>query len=407
MLDWDLLLCDARVATMRADLPDYGVLDGPAAIAVNEGRIEWLGPQSELPPHTAIEQRSMNGRWLTPALIDCHTHLVFGGDRAAEYEQRLNGASYEAIARAGGGIVSTVRDTRAATNDELFAAALPRLEALAREGVATVEIKSGYGLNPETEVRMLEVARRLGEATPIHVRTTLLAAHTVPPEFKDDPDAYIDLICEEILPLVADRGLADAVDAYCETVGFSVQQVARVFQKATDLGLPVKLHADQLSDSGGAELAARFGALSADHLEYTSMAGVDAMAASSSVAVLLPGAFLTLSETQAPPIDALRANKVSIAVATDCNPGTSPICSLRTAMMLASRLFKLTPEECLAGTTREAARALGLLHDRGTLEVGKRADVAVWDVGHPRELAYWVGTPQLAELLASGQTTRP
>ncbi len=407
MPDWDLLLTDARIATMRADLPDYGIISESAAIAINDGRIEWLGEQSQLPAHTAIEQRSMNGRWLTPALIDCHTHLIFGGDRAAEFEQRLKGASYEEIALSGGGIVSTVSATRAATAEELFAAALPRVQALAREGVATVEIKSGYGLDLETEVRMLEVARRLQDATPVDVRTTLLAAHTVPPEFKDDADAYIDLVCDEILPLVAKRGLADAVDAFCETIGFSAAQVERVFAKATQLGLAVKLHADQLSDSGGAELAARFNALSADHLEYTSSAGVDAMAASSSVAVLLPGAFLTLSETQAPPIEALRSKKVPIAVATDCNPGSSPICSLRIAMMLASRIFKLTPEECLAGTTREAARALGLLHDRGTLEVGKRADIAMWDLSHPRELAYWLGTPQLADLLTSGQTTRP
>jgi imidazolonepropionase len=407
MPDWDLLITDARVATMRADVPDYGIIDGTVAIAINEGRIEWLGEQSQIPAHTAIEQRSMNGRWITPALIDCHTHLIFGGDRAAEFEQRLKGTSYEEIARSGGGIVSTVRATRAATADDLFAAALPRVQALAREGVATVEIKSGYGLDLETEVRMLEVARRLQDATPVDVRTTLLAAHTVPPEFKDDPDAYIDLVCDKILPLVAERRLADAVDAFCETIGFSATQVERVFAKAAQLGLAVKLHADQLSDSGGAELAARFNALSADHLEYTSIAGVDAMAASASVAVLLPGAFLTLSETQVPPIEALRSKKVPIAVATDCNPGSSSICSLRIAMMLASRLFKLTPEECLAGATREAARALGLLHDRGTLEIGKRADIAVWNISHPRELAYWLGTPQLADLLISGQTTRP
>ncbi len=248
MPDWDLLLTDARIATMRADLPDYGIVDGTAAIAINEGRIEWLGEQSQLPAYTAIEQRSMNGRWLTPALIDCHTHLVFGGDRAAEFEQRLNGASYEEIARSGGGIVSTVRATRAATADDLFAAALPRVQALASEGVATVEIKSGYGLDLETEVRMLEAARRLQDAPPVDIRTTLLAAHTVPPEFKDDADAYIDLICDEILPLVAERGLADAVDAFCETIGFSAAQVERVFAKATQLGLAVKLHADQLSD---------------------------------------------------------------------------------------------------------------------------------------------------------------
>ena len=407
MPDWDLLLTDARLATMSANSPDYGVLDAPCALAIKGGRIAWLGRQAELPDVVTAEQRSLDGRWLTPALIDCHTHLIFGGDRAAEFEQRLRGTSYEEIARAGGGIMSTVRATRAATSDELFDAALPRVEALASEGVATVEIKSGYGLDVETEIRTLEVARRLGRESSVDVRTTLLAAHTVPPEYKHDADAYIALVCETILPLVAERGLADAVDAYCESIAFSPSQVETLFQAAADHGLPVKLHADQLSDSGGAALAAGFNALSADHLEYTSRKGVDAMAASSSVAVMLPGAFLTLSETQLPPIDALRAKGVPIAVATDCNPGTSPICSLRMAMMLAARLFKLTPEECLAGTTREAARALGLLVDRGTLEVGKRADIAVWNITHPRELAYWVGTPQLAERITSGHTTRP
>ena len=407
MPDWDLLLTDARVATMRVDSTDYGVIGGPAAVAIKDGRVAWLGEASELPDMTATERRSVGGHWLTPALIDCHTHLVFGGDRAGEFEQRLRGASYEDIARAGGGIMSTVRATRAASAEELFAAALPRVEALASEGVATIEIKSGYGLNLDTEIRMLEVARRLGKESSVDVRTTLLAAHTVPPEFKNDADAYIALVCSEILPLVAERGLADAVDAYCESIAFSPSQVETLFTKAADLGLPVKLHADQLSDCGGAALAAKFRALSADHLEYTSLQGIDAMSAASSVAVLLPGAFLTLSETQLPPIDAMRSKGVPIAVATDCNPGTSPICSLRTAMMLAARLFKLTPEECLAGATREAARALGLLADRGTLEVGKRADIAVWDIDHPRELAYWVGTPQLAERMTSGQTTRP
>jgi imidazolonepropionase len=301
--------------------------------------------------------------------------------------------------------MSTVRATREASADELFDAALPRLNALASEGVATVEIKSGYGLDIDTEIRMLEVARRLGKESAVDVRTTLLAAHTVPPEYKDDADGYIQQICDELLPEVARRKLADAVDGYCESIAFSAAQIAKVFSAAKNLGLPVKLHADQLSDGGGAELAARFDALSADHLEYTSAAGVRALAAAQSVAVLLPGAFLTLGETQLPPITELRADNVSMAIATDCNPGTSPICSLRTAMMLACRLFKLTPEESLAGTTRNAARALGLLDDRGTLEVGKRADIAVWDISHPRELAYWTGTPQLAELLVGGHTS--
>ena len=397
MPDWELLLTDARIATMRAGAADYGVIED-GAIALGDGKIVWIGPQSELPENAAASTRSLDGHWITPALIDCHTHLVFAGDRSGEFEQRLRGTSYEDIARAGGGIMSTVRATRDASADALYAAALPRVQSLAAEGVGTIEIKSGYGLNIESELKMLAVARRLGEATDVSVRTTLLAAHTVPPEFRDNADAYVDLICDELLPEVVAGNLADAVDAYCETIAFSPEQVARLFERATALGLPVKLHADQLSDGGGAALAAQFRALSADHLEYTSAAGVGAMAEAGAVAVLLPGAFLTLGETQLPPIDALREKNVPIAIASDCNPGTSPICSLRIGMMLATRLFKLTPEECLAGTTRVAAQALGL-DDRGTLEVGQRADIAIWDVSHPRELAYWIGTPQLTELL--------
>ncbi|MDH5618539.1 MAG: imidazolonepropionase [Gammaproteobacteria bacterium] len=391
----DLLLTDARIATMAGE--DYGVIDD-GAVAIAEGKITWIGPRSELPATAARTTRSLAGRWITPALIDCHTHLVFGGDRADEFEQRLRGASYEDVARAGGGIMSTVRATRAASADALYAAALPRVQALAAEGAGTIEIKSGYGLSIESELKMLSVARQLGEATPLTIRTTLLAAHTVPPEFKDNADAYIDLICDELLPEVVAGGLADAVDAYCESIAFNADQVARLFARATDLGLPVKLHADQLSDGNGAALAARFDALSADHLEYSSSAGIEAMAASGAVAVLLPGAYLTLGETRLPPIAAMRELGVPIAVASDCNPGTSPICSIRTAMMLAARQFRLTPEECLAGTTRAAAQALGLA-DRGTLEIGKRADLAVWNISHPRELAYWVGTPQLTEVM--------
>ena len=398
MADWDLLLKDARIATLGAEAPEYGeISDG--ALAISNGLIDWIGPQADLPANSATTTRSVSGRWLTPALIDCHTHLVFGGDRSEEFEQRLQGASYEDIAKAGGGILSTVHATREASADELFDAALPRAQALLAEGVATVEIKSGYGLDVDNELKMLEVARRLGESSGIDVRTTLLAAHSVPPEFKGRPDNYIDLICSELLPVVVERGLADAVDAYCESIAFSAPQIAKLFRKANELGLPIKLHADQLSDGGGAELAAFFNALSADHLEYTSTTGVEAMAKAGAVAVLLPGAYLSLGETQRPPIAALRSNAVPIAVASDCNPGTSPMCSLRNAMMLASRLFGLTPLECLAGTTREAARALGLSQDRGTLDVGKRADIAIWDIGHPREITYWMGTPQLAELL--------
>ena len=399
----DLLLTDARIATMADD--DYGVIEG-GAVAIEDGRITWVGPASDAPSGESAAVQSLDGRWITPALIDCHTHLVFAGDRSGEFEQRLRGASYEDIARAGGGIMSTVSATRAASAGELYAAALPRLHALAAEGVATLEIKSGYGLDIESELKMLAVARQLGEAGPLEVRTTLLAAHAVPPEYRDDPDAYITLICDELLPEVVAAELADAVDAYCESIAFSPGQVARVFERAAELGLPVKLHADQLSDGDGASTAARFGALSADHLEYTSAAGVRAMADAGTAAVLLPGAFLTLGETRLPPIDALREHQVPIAIASDCNPGTSPICSVRVAMMLAARQFRMTPEECLAGVTRAAALALGL-DDRGTLEVGKRADLAVWDVDHPRELAYWFGTPQLAALIIRGQTCAP
>ena len=402
MAEWDLLLTGARIATMSA-AADYGFVEDCDAIAIKDSEVVWIGSEAEVGKNAATENRSIQGRWITPALIDCHTHIVFGGDRAAEFEQRLRGASYEDIAKSGGGIMSTVRATRTATADELFDTALVRINALAAEGVATVEIKSGYGLDIETELRMLQVARRLGDAGPVTVRTSLLAAHTLPPEFENEADAYIDRICDELLPYVAEHGLADAVDGYCESIGFNRPQITKLFRKASELGLPVKLHADQLSDSGGAELAAHFGAQSADHLEYTSAAGVQALANSGSVAVLLPGAFLTLGETQLPPIEELRERDVPIAVASDCNPGTSPICSLRTAMMLACRLFRLTPEECLAGATRNAARALGL-DDRGTIEVGKRADLAIWDIGHPRELGYWTGTPQLKDLYIGGHT---
>jgi len=402
MTDWDLLLTDARIATMRRDSHGFGVVEG-GAIAIADGALAWVGPQAELPDKKAARTKSLAGRWITPALIDCHTHLVFGGDRSAEFEQRLSGVSYEEIAQSGGGILSTVRATREATPDELFESAMRRVSMLAADGVATIEIKSGYGLDIESEIKMLEVARRIGASTNLTIRTTLLAAHTVPPEFKGDADAYVDLICDELLPLVAEKNLADAVDAYCEKIAFSADQVARVFRCARSFGLPVKLHADQLSDSGGATLAASFDALSADHLEYSQQSGVEAMANAGTVAVLLPGAFLSLNETQQPPVDELRRRNVPIAVATDCNPGTSPLCSVREAMALASRLFKLTPHECLAGATREAAVALGLGDDRGTLEIGKRADLAIWDIDHPRDLSYWLGSPSLTDLLIAGR----
>ena len=406
MADWDLLLTDTRIATMQAGEADYGTIEN-GALAIAGGSIAWLGNATDLPDVTPTATRSLDGRWITPALIDCHTHLVFGGDRAAEFEQRLRGFSYEAIAAAGGGILSTVTATRAADADQLISAALPRLQSLAQEGVTTVEVKSGYGLDVESEIRMLEVGRKLGEASGINVRTTLLAAHTVPPEYSNDADGYIDLICNELLPDVAERGLADAVDAYCESIAFDAVQVAKLFRRSQELGLPVKLHADQLSDGGGAELAAQFSALSADHLEYTSKSGVRALADAGTVAVLLPGAFLTLGETQHPPVAELREAGVPIALATDCNPGTSPLCSIQFAMGLGTRLFGLTPEECLAGVTREAARALGLGDARGTLDIGKRADIAVWDLQHPRDLSYWLGGNPLSDLLIAGRSVGP
>ncbi|MDE2712388.1 MAG: imidazolonepropionase [Acidobacteriota bacterium] len=400
---WDLVLTDARIATMRAGGPDsYGAIED-GALAIREGKIAWVGPRSDLPAQATTEVRSLEGRWITPALIDCHTHLVFGGDRGSEFEARLGGATYEELAAAGGGIMATVRATRAASAEELFRSARGRLEAMARAGAATVEIKSGYGLDRDTEIRTLEVARRLGRASGLTVRATLLAAHAVPPEFGGRPVDYLGFVADVLLPEVARRGLADAVDAYCEEVAFSAVQIAPLFERACALGLPVKLHADQRTDGGGAALAARFAALSADHLEYTPESGIEALADAGTVAVLLPGAFLTLGETRRPRVGALRRHGVPIAVATDCNPGTSPLGSLPEAMGLAARLFGLTPEECLAGVTRHAARALGLEHDRGTLEPGKRADIAVWDIGHPRDLTYWLGSRPLAGLLVRGQ----
>ncbi len=402
MADWDLLLKDMHLATMTDGAAPYGIVEN-AAIAISGGRIAWVGPAAELPATGNCETRSLNGQWLTPALIDCHTHLVFAGNRAEEFELRLQGVSYEEIARSGGGIMSTVNATRAASNDELQSATTQRLNALKREGVATVEIKSGYGLNTETELRMLKVIRALAANSGLSLRSTFLGAHAVPLEYKGRSGEYIDLVCDEMLPAAHEAQLADAVDAFCENIAFSTDEVARVFERAKSLDIPVKLHADQLSDSGGAALAAGFAALSADHLEFTSTAGVQAMADAGTAAVLLPGAFLTLGETQLPPIAAMRESSVRIAIATDCNPGTSPICSLRAVMNLARALFHITPEECLAGVTRNAAHALGLAQDRGTLEVGKRADIAVWDIGHPRELSYWMGLNELSTLLIAGQ----
>ena len=388
MSDWDLLLTNANIATLREGESDYGIVEN-GALAIRDDTIAWLGPMADLPDSAATETHDAEGRWLTPGLIDCHTHIVFGGDRAAEFEQRLRGVSYEEIAKAGGGILSTVNATRDASVDELINSAGKRVAALEAERVMTLEIKSGYGLDLDSELRSLEAARALGEYTNVDIVTTFLGAHALPPEYSGRPDDYISFVVDEMLPAAHEKGLADAVDAFCENIAFSTDQVARVFEKATELGLPVKLHADQLTDGGGAELAASFNALSADHLEYTSEAGVKALADSGTVAVMLPGAFVTLRETQEPPIDAFRDHGVPLAVATDCNPGTSPQTSILQAMQLASRVFRMTPEECLAGVTRNAAKALGL-DDRGVLDVGKRADIAIWDISHPRDLSYWM-----------------
>jgi len=381
----------ANIATMVLGGAAYGLV-AEGAIGIEDGRIAWVGRADMVPAEwRGATVEDCGNRLVTPALIDCHTHLVFGGNRAKEFEMRLEGATYEAIARAGGGIVSTVTATRALSEDELVETALPRLDALMAEGVGTVEIKSGYGLTVGDELKMLRAARRLGELRKARVRTSYLAAHAVPAEYKGRADAYIDEIVLPGLDAAQAEGLVDAVDGFCEGIAFSPAQIARVFERAKALGIPVKLHAEQLSNLGGAALAASYGALSADHLEYLDEAGAEAMAKAGTVAVLLPGAFYFLREKQAPPVDALRSAGVPIAIATDCNPGSSPLASLLLAMNMASTLFRLTPEEALAGVTRNAARALGLAEEIGTIEVGKRAELAVWDVGHPAELAYRIG----------------
>ena len=388
---FDRIWHNARLVTMRRDMPDLGVVkDG--LVAARDGRIAFAGARADFPsPADAAERIDCAGRWITPGLVDCHTHLVHGGSRANEFELRLKGASYEEIARAGGGIVSTVAATRGASEAELMASALPRLDALISEGVTTIEIKSGYGLNTETEMRQLKAARNLGRSRPVAVRTSFLGAHALPPEAQGDKDRYIDRVCREMLPAVAQAGLADAVDAFMEGIAFSRAQTARVFATARALGLPVKLHADQLSNLGGAALAAEFSALSADHLEHTDDAGVAAMARAGTVAVLLPGAFYFLRETQKPPVERFRAHGVNMALATDCNPGSSPLTSLLLAMNMGATLFRMTVSECLLGVTREGARALGLLAEIGTLEAGKWCDLAIWDIERPAELVYRIG----------------
>ena len=379
----------------------YGLIDD-AAIALAGERIAWIGCEVDLPEaYRKLPSDDLDGRLVTPALIDCHTHIVFGGDRAQEFELRLNGASYEEVARAGGGILSTVKATRAASEDDLLASAFPRVDALIAEGVTTLEVKSGYGLDQETELRMLRAAKRIADVRPIDIRTSFLGAHATPPEYNGEPDRYIDDACLPALEAAHAEGLVDAVDGFCESIAFSPAEIERVFKRAKALGLPVKLHAEQLSNLGGATLAARYQALSGDHLEYLDEAGVAAMADAGMVAVLLPGAFYTLRETRLPPIDHLRQRKVPIAIATDCNPGSSPLTSLLLAMNMACTLFRMPPEEALAGVTREAARALGL-KDRGMIVPGMRADLAIWNVTQPAELSYRIGFNPLHRRLLGG-----
>lgn len=393
---------NARLATMAPVSAGLGVVE-KGVIAVQGGRILFAGPEADMPaPHRA-DVIDCEGRWITPGLIDCHTHLVWAGNRANEFEMRLAGATYEQVARAGGGIVSSVKSLRAASEAELVTQSAPRLETLMAEGVTTVEIKSGYGLDLENELKALRAARALGEGRDVRIATTCLAAHALPPEMNGDKDAYISKVCDEILPAVAAENLADAVDGFCEGIAFSPEQIARVFDQAKQLGLPVKLHADQLSNLHGAALAAGYNALSADHLEHTDEAGAMAMAKSGTVAVMLPGAFYFIRETKKPPIDLFRKHNVPMAVATDCNPGTSPLTSLLLTMNMAATLFHMTVDECLLGVTRNAAKALGLQNDIGTLEVGKSADFAIWNIERPAELVYRMGFNPLHTRVWRGQ----
>ena len=390
----------ARLATMAGD--GLGIVE-KGMIAARDGAIVYAGPEAGAPALAAPDVIDCDGRWITPGLVDCHTHIVYGGNRAHEFELRLAGATYEELARAGGGIVSTMKATRAASEDELVASALPRVDALMAEGVTTLEVKSGYGLERAAEMKSLKAARRLGEVRPLTVTTTFLGAHALPPEAAGDKDAYITAVCRDMLPAVAAAGLADAVDAFCEGIGFTPAQVAQVFEAARAHGLPVKLHAEQLSNLHGAALAARFGALSADHLEHVDEAGVEALARAGTVAVLLPGAFYFVRETQKPPVELLRRHGAHIALASDSNPGSCPLTSLLLAMNMAATLFRLTVDECLAGVTREAARALGRLDRAGTLEAGKSCDLAIWSIERPAELVYRMGFNPLHARVWRGQ----
>ncbi len=399
----DTLWRNARIATMTKTNNPYGAIED-GVLAAKDGRIAWVGPAGNAPRFRAETDFDLEGRWITPGLIDCHTHIVYGGNRAGEFEQRLQGSSYAQIAGAGGGIVSTVAATRAADAKTLLTASLTRVEHLIREGVTTLEVKSGYGLDTESEAKMLRVARQIGALRDITVRTTFLGAHALPPDADGDKEDYIDSVCREQLPAIADQGLADAVDAFCEGIAFSAEQTGRVFDTARMLRLPVKLHADQLSNSGGAALAAAHGALSADHLEYADDLGVRAMADSGTVAVLLPGAYYFLRDSHPPPVSLFRRHQVPMAVATDCNPGSSPLTSLLLAMNMVCTLFRLTPEEALAGVTVHAARALGMADEVGALRTGYACDLAVWDIDSPAELAYAMGFNPLFARIRGGCT---
>ncbi len=399
-MNCETLWHNARLATLTG--PGLGVVES-GVVAAQGGRIVYAGPQADAPSLNAAKQIDCGGRWITPGLVDCHTHLVYAGDRAREFEMRLAGASYEEIAKAGGGIVSTVKATRAASQDALVAAALPRLDALIADGACTVEIKSGYGLSLDDELKMLRAARALADKRKVRIVTTFLGAHALPPEANGDKDKYIDLVVNEMMPVVAREKLADAVDAFCEGIAFSTEQTRRVFEAAKKHGLRVKLHADQLSNLHGAELAATFGALSADHLEYTDEAGIAAMAKAGTVAVLLPGAFYFLRETKQPPLDLIRRHRVPIAIASDNNPGTSPLTSLLLTMNMAATCFRMTVDECIAGVTREGARALGLLNQTGTLEAGKDCDLAIWNIENLAELVYRMGYNPLHARIRNGQ----
>jgi imidazolonepropionase len=400
---WDRLLVDCNIATMDAaiDAP-FGAIEN-GAIGIQDGRIVRVGRRTELAGYQAKRVEPLHGAWITPGLVDCHTHLVFAGNRAEEFEQRLAGATYEEIARAGGGIAATVKATRAASLDELIAASRPRLRSLMQSGVTTVEIKSGYGLDIETELKMLKAARALGESETVRVEPTLLALHALPPEFAGRREDYVRLAIESMLPAAAGQGLATAVDAFCEGIGFTPDEVRALFEAAADHGLAVKLHAEQLSNLHGAALAADYGALSADHLEHADEESVAAMARAGMVAVLLPGAFYALGETKQPPVALLRRYGVAMAVATDCNPGTSPVLSPTLMMSMACTLFGLTPEEALAGMTRAGAKALGLQDEIGTISAGKAADLCVWRIGRPAELCYWIGMTGPERRIVAGE----